>query len=81
MEVVNELVGVRVDFVSGEVRPIQFVWRGRQYRVQRVPLVFSRTDAGRKYLCFSVDVGGMLAELVMDRQDLVWRISRLTPNL
>ncbi len=63
MEYLNELVGVRLDFSGGKIKPLQFVWRGREYLIKQVPLIYSRSDGGRKYLCFSVDVGGMLAEL------------------
>ncbi len=80
METMNELVGVRADFVSGKVRPVQFVWRGRQYKVVKVPLVYPRTDGGRKYLCFSVDVGGMLVELAWDLTALSWRIIKCLPS-
>ena len=80
MEIINESVGVRADFVGGKVRPVQFVWRGRQYPVRQISLTFARTDGNRRYLCFSVDVGGMMVELAMDRQDFSWRIAACAPS-
>lgn len=80
METVNEVVGVRADFVGGKIRPIQFVWRSRQYKIGRVPLTFKRQDGNHKYLCFSVDCSGMMAELVMDLDTFSWRIGKCAPS-
>ncbi len=80
MEVVNERIVVGVEFAPGKVMPRWFEWKGREYLVKRVPMVFERKDGGRKYLCFSVDASGMMAELVMDREDLSWRIGRCAPS-
>lgn len=76
----NELITVRADFASGKVQPIQFVWRGRQYKVLKIPLVYPRSDGGRQYLCFSADVGGMLVELAWDLKEFSWRIIKCLPS-
>ncbi|KKT97424.1 MAG: hypothetical protein UX80_C0009G0032 [Candidatus Amesbacteria bacterium GW2011_GWA2_47_11b] len=69
-----------VRFSQGKVKPETFWWNGREYQVERIPLIFERKDGGRKYLCFSVDCGGMIAELVMDKEDLTWRLIKCAPS-
>ncbi len=56
---------------------LRFVWGGRRHEVKRVNLVFERKNGGRKYLCFVVDTGGMVAELAFDRQDLGFSITNV----
>ena len=80
MDIVNENIIVGVEFGFGKVNPKWFEWKGREYQVKRVPMIFERQDGGRKYLCFSVDANGMMVELVMDRQDLSWRIGKCGPS-
>lgn len=76
MDNINERIGVIVKFSNGKTVPIVFDWRGQRHNIKRISLVFDRADGGRRFLCFSVDTGGMIAELVMDRQDFVWRIAK-----
>lgn len=71
---------VVVRFDQGKIKPEMFWWNGREYKVKQAPLVYERKDGGRRYLCFSVDTGGMMAELVMDRESLVWRVTRCVPS-
>ena len=80
MEIMNERIVVGVEFALGKVVPRWFEWKGREYQVKRVPMVFERKDGGRKYLCFSVDASGMMVELVMDKEELSWRIGRCAPS-
>lgn len=67
-----DMDGLKVvaEFSGLKVRPVRFEWRSREYRVERVTVEFERKDGGRKYLCFGVDTGGMVAELRLDRQNL-----------
>jgi hypothetical protein len=76
MEVINERIGVLVQFMNGIAKPVIFSWRGRKYKIERISLTFDRKDGGRKILCFSVDTGGMMAELAMDRESFVWKIAK-----
>lgn len=71
---------VVVRFAQGKVRPEMFWLNGREYRVKDIALVWERSDGDKKYLCFNVDTGGMLAELVMDKQDLNWRVTKCQPS-
>jgi hypothetical protein len=74
MQNINELIGVEVGFWGRRMTPLRFVWNGRRHEVKRVTMNFERTDGGKKYMCFAVDTGGMVAELVLDREDLIWKL-------
>ncbi len=80
MQIINEAIGVNVRFGGGVVLPIGFDWRGHSYSVSRVTMVFERQDGGRRYLCFVAEAGGMLVELVLDRESLGWRIGKCEPS-
>lgn len=67
-------------FTGGKIQPEVFWLNGREYRVKSIALVFERSDGGRKYLCFAVDTGGMIAELVMDKVDFSWRVAKCQPS-
>lgn len=79
MAEIQEMVGVEVGFWGARVVPMRFVWNGRRHEVKRITIKFEREDGGRKFLCFGVDTGGMIAELLMDRQSLVWKVGRCEP--
>ena len=74
------MVRVIVEFSEGKVKPVRF-WRGmREYEVKNVPMIFERSDGGRKYMCFAVDTGGMMAELAMDCQSYQWLVVSCQSN-
>jgi hypothetical protein len=79
MDEIREMVGVEVGFWGSKMIPMRFMWHGRRHEIKRVTIKFEREDGGRKYLCFGVDTGGMLAELLLDRQSLVWRVGKCEP--
>ncbi|TSC84545.1 MAG: hypothetical protein G01um101416_1059 [Microgenomates group bacterium Gr01-1014_16] len=67
---------VVVEFEGGKIRPVRF-WRGtREYEVKGIPMVFERRDGGRKYMCFAVDTGAMMAELRLDLQNFQFSICK-----
>jgi hypothetical protein len=80
MTAINERVNVLVKFAYGKTTPVIFEWRGRRFTIQRISLIFDRNDGGRKFMCFAVDTGGMVAELTMDRTDFVWKITSCTQS-
>ncbi len=75
MENVNERVNVLVKFFEGKTTPTLFEWRGRSYQIKRISLIFDRSDGGKRFLCFAVDTGNMMAELAMNREDFAWKIA------
>ena len=68
-----------VEFDGMRVRPVKFWREGREYEVRQVTMVFERKDGGRKYMCFAVNTGGMMAELRMDTQNFQFSIANLQP--
>ena len=71
---------VVVRFGGGKVKPEEFELNGRWYRVKQITLVWQKQDGQRKYMCFSVDTGGMLAELRMDLQNFQFSIFNFQPS-
>lgn len=70
------MMKVLVEFEGGQVRPVRF-WRGmREYEVKNIPMIFERQDGGRKYMCFAVDTGEMMAELRLDLQSFRFSICK-----
>lgn len=80
MDRIAEPVEVEADFCGRKILPLNFIWRGRKYTVLRVALQFERKDGGRRYWAFAVDTGGNMAELLLDREDLTWRIAACEPS-
>jgi hypothetical protein len=80
MDEIGQLIGVEVSFWGRKVVPLRFVWEGRRHEVKRVTLKFERNDGGKEFLGFAVDTGTMLAELLLDKKDLVWRINKCEPS-
>ncbi len=74
-----ESIGVDVRFWGMKIIPIRFYRAGRRYEVKRVAMQFERKDGGKQFLCFAVDTGVNMAELLMDRQDLSWKIKEVLP--
>lgn len=66
----EQLDSATINFARGKIIPVSFCWYGRDYEIARINLVFTRKDGDRKYLCFSVDTGGMSVELRLDTTDL-----------
>ena len=74
------MVGVDVSFWGSKMFPTRFVWGGRRHEIKRVTMKFERKDGGKRYLCFAVDTGQMMAELAMNREDLSWRLNNCHPE-
>lgn len=74
MQNIDELIGVEVGFWGRRVTPLRFVWSGKRYEVKRITMNFERRDGQKKYSCFAVDTGGMMAELILDREELIWKL-------
>ncbi len=75
-----KLKNIQVSFSEGKIKPLSFIMGVREYKVERVTLMFERSDGGRKYLCFAVDTGGMVAELAWDLQEFSWRVAKCQPS-
>jgi hypothetical protein len=73
-EILNETIGVEAGFWGKKMVPLRFVWNGKRYEIKRVTMNFERSDGEKKYRCFAVDTGGMIAELRLDKEELVWKL-------
>lgn len=75
----NTQSSILVKFEKGKIIPVSFEWNNHEYGVKRIPIVFERTNGGRKYLCFGVDTGGALVELRLDREILQFTVCNFQP--
>lgn len=71
----GESVEVMTKFERGRIKPMWFVWRGRDFRVKGLPMTWERKDGGRRFLCFAVDTGGSLFELRLDRESYQFSVA------
>ena len=76
----NEVAVVEAGFGKKGVWPLSFVWEGRRHEVKRVTMRWEERNGGKKYACFTVDTGGMVAELMLDRENLEWRLGTCEPS-
>ena len=74
MERMNELVEVLARFANGQMQILRFYWRGRTYEVVKTTIKLERTDGGRQFWCFGVQTKTMVAELAMEKANLMWRL-------
>jgi hypothetical protein len=74
MERVNEKIEVLARFSQGKMQILRFTWRDRAYDVIRTTIKIERFDAGREFWCFGVQTKTMVAELAMEKANLVWRL-------
>jgi hypothetical protein len=80
MDRIDERVEVIVKCGSGKVVPTEFLWRGKTYLIKRVAMRFERRDGSKRYECFAIEAGGLVAELAMDCSDWDWRILKCEPS-
>lgn len=76
----NGVAGVEAGFWKKGMWPLRFVWKGRRHEVKRVTMCWEERNGGKKYLCFAVDTGGMMAELVLDRENFEWSLGVCEPS-
>ncbi len=74
MQDTKEIVGVEAGFWGSKLTPLRFVWNGRRHEIKRVNMTFERSNGGKRYLCFAVETGGMVAELALEKENLRWSV-------
>jgi len=72
---INETISVGAVFSRGRIKPVWFVWNGRQVRIQEVTFTW-RTRAGSAgILHFSVTDGQGLYEICYNAESFNWRLT------
>jgi hypothetical protein len=73
IEQINEPIKVRVDFQGGQIRPLRFKRRGREYRIKSVNARWETREGRRKLHYFSVTIdSGDVCQLYFNNEELVW---------
>jgi len=73
---INEPINVGAVFSGGRIRPIWFVWKGRQVRIHTIAFTW-RTRAGSAgILHFSVSDGQGLYEICYNAESFNWRLAK-----
>jgi len=72
----NEPISVGAVFSRSKIKPVWFVWKGRQVRIREITLTW-RTRAGRAgILHFSVTDGQGLYEICYNAESFNWRLAK-----
>jgi hypothetical protein len=73
---INEPISVGAVFSRGSIKPVWFVWKGRQVPIQEVTFTW-RTRAGSAgILHFSVMAGQGLYEICYNVESFNWRLTK-----
>ncbi|OGE87963.1 MAG: hypothetical protein A3J07_02265 [Candidatus Doudnabacteria bacterium RIFCSPLOWO2_02_FULL_49_13] len=74
LEQINQPIEVAAHFGLHQVRPLKFVWRGREYRVQKVNLTWSRWEGRTKFYYFAVSDNANYYKLQFNSESLAWTL-------
>lgn len=73
---INEPISVGAVFSGGRIKPVWFVWKGRQVRIGEITFSW-RTRAGSAgILYFSVTDGQGLYEICYNAESFNWRLTK-----
>jgi hypothetical protein len=71
---INEPIKVGAVFSRGEVRPVWFIWKGRQVRIKETTFSWMTRQGNAAILHFSVTDGQGLYEIVYNKETMGWRM-------
>ncbi len=74
---INEKICVVSLFENGEIKPLLFSWRNRNYKILRTVFAYSKDIGREKVFYFSVDTGGGVFELSFNREKFSWKIEKI----
>ncbi len=76
-EEINEPILVTAKFEKGQLTPLLFFWRGRDYRVSRVDFVYASCRGEAKFYFFSVSGDGTRYQLVFNNRTFDWKLGKV----
>ena len=81
-EEIDEPIDVVAEFAfhperPGQVRPLSFVWRHRDYSIAEITYIWQAKEGDTKLLYFAAPNGGNTYELCYDTKALAWRLSKI----
>jgi len=74
---INEKIRVVSLFEKGQLKPLLFSWRNRNYKIVRQVFTYSKDIGKEKVFYFSVDTNGGVFELSFNREKFSWEINKI----
>jgi len=80
---INTPVSVIMDFnhYQNKIKPMQIQWNNRDYRIEEVGMHHQFYQGKKLFHVFSVTAGGMFFKLVLNTENLFWKLSEVTDGL
>lgn len=78
-EIINTPVSVMMDFnhYQKKIKPIQIQWNNRDYKIDKVGLHHYFYQGKKLFHVFGVSSGGNFFKLVLDTQNLFWKLEEV----
>jgi len=82
-QIINTPVSVMMDFnhYQNKIKPIQIQWNNRDFRVEEVGMHHHFHQGNKLFHTFSVTAGGMFFKLVLDTENLFWKLEEVADGL
>ena len=77
IEILNEPIKVRADFVGGMIRPLSFKRKRQVFRIGQVNARWEDRQAQHKCYFFAVEAEGNIFELHLDSGEMTWYLDRV----
>jgi hypothetical protein len=73
-EQINEPIQVATLFRDGELKPLKFLWKGREFLVKTINLAYSAFEGRSKIYYFAVSDQNNYFKLQFNSDSLVWTL-------
>lgn len=74
---INEPIQVIVKFETGQMIPLYFFWRNRDYQVKKIEFIHSRYQGKARLFFFSAVGVEANYELIFNSQDFTWKLGKI----
>lgn len=73
-EQVNEPIQVAAIFKNSELKPLKFLWHGREYLISKINLAYSSFEGREKLYFFAVSDGNNYFKMQFNSGNLIWTL-------
>jgi len=76
---IDTLVSVMMDFnhYQKKIKPIQIQWNNRDFKIEKVGMHYQFFKGKKLFHVFLVTSGGMFFKLVLNTENLFWKLSEV----
>ncbi|PIQ70329.1 hypothetical protein COS55_02825 [Candidatus Shapirobacteria bacterium CG03_land_8_20_14_0_80_40_19] len=64
-------------FENGQLKPLAFFWRNRNYKILRIAFTYSKNIGRETLFYFSVECENGLFELSFSREKFIWSLEKI----